>query len=251
MINKQISLSIFHYDFYYRLGANADLFGVSNSKYPEIDKLLYYGKKDDKLKAYNLAQELNNKQPNDPEVLIRLAKACHCLYDVNRRDGNKAASEEYILKGIDYAKKAMEIAPDNPLTQKWFGVTTGANGQFQSLREKIKCGVVFRDQMNKAIKMSPNDFTLYSLKARYQYEIAKLSFWERKAAVLIVWDLDEPTFQDAITNALKSEQLAPGPWTENQLILAKCYIEAGEYKKGLEWLDKAKTIPVESYEVRN
>lgn len=39
------------------------------------------------------------QQPNDPDVLYRLAKACHCLYDINRRDGNKEASETYILKG--------------------------------------------------------------------------------------------------------------------------------------------------------
>lgn len=75
--------------------------------------------------------------------------------------------------GIEYAKKAMELAPNNSNTQKWFGITTGANGQFQSLKEKIKCGVVFRDQMNKAIQMAPNDFTLYSLKGRYQYEVSR------------------------------------------------------------------------------
>lgn len=64
-------------------------------------------------------------------------------------------------------------------------------------------------------------------------------------------DLDEPTAEDAIANCLKAEQLAPAPWKENQLLLGKCYIEAGEYQKALEWLDKAKAIPVVSYEVRS
>uniref|UniRef100_A0A8D8UGB9 Regulator of microtubule dynamics protein 1 n=1 Tax=Cacopsylla melanoneura TaxID=428564 RepID=A0A8D8UGB9_9HEMI len=159
MNSKLFVLSLFQFVFL-RFGECAELFDVSHSKYPEIDKLLYYGKKEDKIKAYNLTMELNNKEPNNPDVLYRLAKACHCMYDINRRDGNKEASETYILKGIEYAKKAMEQAPNNSNTQKWFGITTGANGQFQSLKEKIKCGVVLRDQMNKAIQTSPNDFTL-------------------------------------------------------------------------------------------
>lgn len=234
--------------FYFQSGESAELFPVSNSKYPEIDKLLYYGKKDDKFKAYNLTVALNEKQPDDPDVLYRLAKACHCLYDINRRDGNKEASQQYIQKGIEYAEKAMKLAPQSSNTQKWFGICTGANGQFQSLGEKIKCGVVFRDQMNKAIQLAPKDFTLYSLKGRYQYEIAKLSFFERKFARIIVSDLDEPSIQDALFNCLKCEELAPTPWKENQLLIAKCYVEDGEYKKAVEWLDKAKAIPVVSYE---
>lgn len=68
----------------------------------------------------------------------------------------------------------MEIDPNNYNAVKWYGICVGANGQFQSLKEKIKCGVIFRDQMNKAIQLKPDEFTLYSLKGRYQYEVRQI-----------------------------------------------------------------------------
>lgn len=55
--------------FHFSFGESAELFAVSTSKYPEIDRLLYYGKKDDKYKAYNLTMELNNKVRLERQVV--------------------------------------------------------------------------------------------------------------------------------------------------------------------------------------
>lgn len=66
--------------------------------------------------------------------------------------------------------------------------------------------------------------------------------YERKAASALFTEPPKATYEDALSHLLESEKLSTEEWKENKLFLAKCYIDKGEYKEGVSWLEKADSL---------
>lgn len=80
-------------------------------------------------------------------------------------------------------------------------------------------------------------------------QVATLSWVERKVAKTLFGEIPSARFDEAIASLLKTEELNVTPWKENKLLIAKCYIGECDYKKSLEWLDKAAKVTIVSPEV--
>ncbi|XP_054280783.1 regulator of microtubule dynamics protein 1-like [Macrosteles quadrilineatus] len=222
-----------------------------DSTFDEIDTLLEGSSREDKTKGYGLLLELLDKDLENPEILWRMTKACHMMGSLNGAEGDKDKMKEFVYKGVDYGQKAIEIDAENWKAHKWFAICVGARGQLQSVKEKLRDGHVFKEHVDKAIKINPQDATLHHLCGRFNYEVAGLSWLEKKVANTLFGEVPPGTYKQAIDSLLEAEKLNSTAWKENRLLLAKCYVGEKNYQEALEWLDKAKEIPAASAEEKN
>lgn len=115
---------------------------------------------------------------------------------------------------------------------------------FSAHGKKIEDGYVFKQHVDKALALRPDDPSLHHLLGRFKYEVATLSWIERKLAGTLFAEPPNATYPEAIEDFMKAESLSPAPWKENRLLLAKCHINQGNYSEAVSWLDCAAEVPV-------
>ena len=67
-------------------------------------------------------------------------------------------------------------------------------------------------------------------------------------AILIFGTPPEANFSDALKYFIQAENVSPGFWKKNQLMIAQCYFNLGDKKTAKEWLLTAKSIPIKTEE---
>jgi len=240
-------------DEFYDLSSDNETMVEENkdSSFEEIDSLLEGSSREDKTKAYGLLLELLDKEPDNVEILWRMTKACHMMGSLHGAEGDQEKMKSFVYKGVEYGQKAIELNGDNWKAHKWFAICVGARGQLQSVKEKLKDGHVFKEHVDTAIRINPQDATLHHLLGRFNYEVAGLSWLERKVANTLFGEVPPGTYKQAVESLLEAEKLNATAWKENRLLLAKCFIGEQDYKEALCWLDKAKEITPLSAEEKN
>lgn len=80
--------------------------------------------------------------------------------------------------GIQECERIIENR--NPDLYKWYAILIGLNGDYLSMADQIKNGVVFKNYIIMALEICPDDSELHYLLGRFKYEIANLSWIEKK-----------------------------------------------------------------------
>lgn len=197
----------------------------------------------DKEYVYNRLYSMKDEFMNNADFLWRFAKATH-LYGIVLQNRNEMEKrKELAFEAHEYAKKALEIEKQNPEVHKWFAITVGCLGDFVKTQERIMNGYAFKEHVDKAISIKPDDPSLHYMLGRWCYEVAMLSWFERKVASTIYSSPPEATLIEARDHLLQAERLKPD-WKENLLYLAKTYVGEGDYSTAISLIDRALSIPV-------
>lgn len=138
--------------------------------------------------------------------------------------------------------EALALDQNSSNSHKWYALLIGARTNFVSMTERIKDGHVFKEHLDKAIKLNPNESTLYHMLGRFLFEVAGLKWYERKTASMLFSEVPTGTYDEALTNFMNSEKLSKEESKENKLYIGKCHIEFGSYRDALKWLDEANNI---------
>lgn len=88
---------------------------------------------------------------------------------------------QWIVLGINACEKLLTIP--NAGLHKWCAILVGVNSDFLPVAEKIQNGYRFKELVMKALEICPNDADLHYLLGRFRYEVANLSWVERKVYV--------------------------------------------------------------------
>ncbi|VDD92227.1 unnamed protein product [Enterobius vermicularis] len=192
----------------------------------------------------------------DCEFLWRFAKAC--IIWANSMEKKNSLRKTVIFEGRGYALKAYTINENSFEALRWTAVLTGAATEFLGVRERIREGKVFTDYLDRAIAIEPKEFTLLHLRGRFSFEVANLSWLEKKVANTLFSGVPDCTTEDALSDFLEAEKYAPFAWADNLLFIARCYAVkkekklAADYIKKIEAMDKLEDAVVEGLkEVRN
>ncbi|PNF36188.1 hypothetical protein B7P43_G10678 [Cryptotermes secundus] len=218
-----------------------------------LDKvdILFKGTVECNKTAYSLLLQLKDQYADKVNVLWRLAKASHIMGTVYGEEGDNDKKKEFLFEGFGFAKRALELDESHPEAHKWFAITVGARGEFLSLPEKIEGGSLFKEHVDKALALQPYDPSLHHLLGRFKYEVANLSWIERKVAGVICAEPPTATYPEAVNHCLEAEYLSPTPWKENRLLLAKCHFNQGNYTDAFRWLKCALLVPVVTLDDRS
>ncbi|KGL89490.1 Regulator of microtubule dynamics protein 2 [Charadrius vociferus] len=195
----------------------------------QVDNL-HKGSEDDKKEGFRLLLEKDEKYENCVDFLWRLARAYGDLFEMT------TDAEE---------KRKYFSGPSNFQSNKWehlFAIMCGYMSQFESVQNKIRNGYLFKEHLDKAIELKPQDPFLYYLNGRWCYSVAQLSWIEKKVAAALFGTPPTSTVEEALQNFLKAEEMHPGYSKYNYVYLAKCYKDLGQKNNALKYCDSALSI---------
>ncbi|NWJ06799.1 RMD2 protein, partial [Crypturellus undulatus] len=187
---------------------------------------LHKGSEDDKKEGFRLLLEKEEKYENCAGFLWRVARAYGDLFELT------ADAEEK-------KKYYVCVFLFSPLR---FAIMCGYMSQFESVQNKIRNGYLFKEHLDKAIELKPQDPFLYYLNGRWCYSVAQLSWIEKKVATALFGAPPTSTVEEALQNFLKAEEMCPGYSKANYVYLAKCYKDLGQKNNALKYCDSALSI---------
>ena len=166
--------------------------------------------------------------------LWRSARALKKLADAESDPKNANAREAMMSDGLEYATRALAAAPECGAAHKWYAIMLGAKGG--STADKIKNSFVVRDHFDQAAELDPKDATSRHLVGLWCFEVAKLSWIERRAAAALFAAPPEASFEEAHAHLAHAERLEPGFFASNRLLLAQCCDKMGRKGEARKWL---------------
>ncbi|KAJ8248241.1 hypothetical protein GJAV_G00239920 [Gymnothorax javanicus] len=171
--------------------------------------------------------------------LWRLMRAYVDVHDLASDVGDK---KSYAADGKMVGEEAITVNPMCAESHQWYAILCGLMSEYESVQNKIKNGYLFKDHLDKAIELKPQDPLSYYLLGRWCYAVAQLSWIERKVAATLFGEPPSASVHDALQNFLKVEEIHPKYSKCNYVFLAKCYKDLGQTGKALEMCDAASSM---------
>lgn len=155
------------------------------------------------LELYLAAEKL---RPDDPVILQKIAQQLSDLSLVVASDAEKKAQAE---KALAYAKRAVELAPDNAVNVLSLAVCYGKMGVYSDTRTKIEYSRLVREKAMEAMVLDPNYDWAHHVLGRWHYEVAGLGATTRFFVRVIYGGLPEASKEEAVRRLAEAVKLAP------------------------------------------
>lgn len=203
----------------------------------KIDKL-QNGSSAEQQDAYNMLISQTNEEPNNKDLLWRFAKSQYQVSCVKEKAGDLESQKFILSKGVQTGEAAIQADGNNFQAYKWYAILLGSNIQFMDTQNKIISGYKYKENIEKAVELNPQDAFCHYLLGRYCFEVYMLPWYMRKAAAALFGEPPSATIDEALGYFLKAEELQPGFYFENSLYIGKCYHQKWDYAKAKIWLRK-------------
>ncbi|XP_025030997.1 regulator of microtubule dynamics protein 2 isoform X2 [Python bivittatus] len=204
----------------------------------EVDRM-HVGSEHEKRESFKLLLERKEEYRNHPGFLWRLARAYGDMFELTTDADEK---KNYATEGKLVGENAVNLDPSNAESHQWFAMMCGYVSQFETIQNKIRNGYLFKEHLDKAIALKPQDPLLYYLTGRWCYEVAQLSWIEKKVAAALFGTPPTSTIHEALQNFLKAEEIHPRYSKYNYVYLAKCYKDLGQRSNALRCCETALSI---------
>lgn len=103
-----------------------------------------------------------------------------------------------------------------------------------------------QEHIDTAISISPDNANLFYLRGRWSYEVAGLSWLEKKAAAALYATPPEATFVEALEDFMRVESLCEAAWKANLLMVAKVGCAASVSQFGCDWSISPHSVPYQA-----
>ncbi|KFQ23615.1 Regulator of microtubule dynamics protein 3, partial [Merops nubicus] len=188
---------------------------------------------------------LNNKlaYAEQEQFLWRLARARGDMCDITEdpEERRSYASEGKMEVALQKWDQSAEC-------HQWFAILCGQLAEQESIQRRIQTGHLFKEHIDKAIELKPEDPQSYYLLGRWCYQVSHLGWLEKKTASALFEAPPTATVQDALQNFLRVEELSPGFSKAGRVYIAKCYRDLGNNTAAVLWMNLASELPVNTKE---
>ncbi|KAM8852471.1 regulator of microtubule dynamics protein 2 isoform 1-T1 [Synchiropus picturatus] len=206
---------------------------------------LHHGTESDKKESLAILLQHREEFGQNSTFLWRLIRAYCDVHDVTTELENKKIHAE---SGKRVGEEAVQLNPTCAESHLWYAIMCGIMAEYDTIQNKIKNGFIFKDHLDKAIELKPQDPLSYHLLGRWCYTVTQLSWIERKVAATLSGAPLIATVEDALRNFLKVEELQPGYSKLNYVFLAKCYRDIGQREKARKMCEAACSMDAASKE---
>ncbi|XP_043327431.1 regulator of microtubule dynamics protein 3 isoform X2 [Cervus elaphus] len=201
---------------------------------------LHQGSEQGKREGFQLL--LNNKLAHGSrqDFLWRLARAYSDMCELAEEASEKRS---YALSGKEAAEVALEKGNENAECHQWYAVLCGQLAEHEGIQRRIQSGFSFKEHVDKAIALKPENPMAHFLLGRWCYQVSHLSWLEKKTATALSESPLGATVQDALSSFLKAEELQPGFSKAGRIYICKCYKELGKNPEAKQWMKLALELP--------
>ncbi|XP_042640799.1 regulator of microtubule dynamics protein 3 isoform X2 [Tyto alba] len=206
---------------------------------------LHDGDEQDKREGFQLL--LNNKlaYADQKDFLWRLARAHSDMCEVTEDTDEKRS---YASDGKEEIEIALQKWDQSAECHQWYAILCGQLSEHESIQKRIQTGYVFKEHIDKAIELKPEDPQSYYLLGRWCYQVSHLGWLEKKTAAALFEAPPTATVQDALQNFLRVEELSPGFSKAGRVYIAKCYRDLGNKTAAVLWMNLASELPATTKE---
>nr|XP_048315509.1 regulator of microtubule dynamics protein 3 isoform X2 [Myodes glareolus] len=201
---------------------------------------LHRGSEQTKREGFQLL--LNNKLAygSRQDFLWRLARAYSDMSELTEEESEK---KSYALDGKEEAEAALEKGDESAESHQWYAVLCGQLAEHEGISKRIQSGFSFKEHVDKAIALQPEDPRSHFLLGRWCYQVSHLSWLEKKTATALFESPPTATVQEALQSFLKAEELQPGFSKAGRVYISKCYRELGKNSEARRWMKLAQELP--------
>jgi len=204
------------------------------------------GSGDEQEEALRILREREEELNQNGEFLWRLCKAVY-LSAINLGvRGDASGKRALIDEAVKLGKKAVDFNCNSSEGHKWYAIVVGSRSEYVGTKEKIEDGYEFKRHIDRAAELAPHDHTIQHLLGRFCYEVAALSWWEKKMAATLFAEVPTTSMDEAREHFANAERLKPDGWKENRQFLAKSLVQLGEVEEAVVWLERAAAMPVKN-----
>ncbi len=180
------------------------------------------------LKFYLPAEKL---EPNNVRLLVHISREYrHLMSDATN------PAEKLKLGGIavDYAKRAVVLAPKDPEAQLAVAISYGKVQPFEASRQRFEAVHIIKDAADKVVQLDPRNDLGWHVLGRWYRGVAEVDPVHRMMAQVTYGKLPDCTYEEAATCFEKAIELNP-----NRLMH---YIELGRVYARMGEVDKARSL---------
>ncbi|KAM9015512.1 regulator of microtubule dynamics protein 3 isoform 1-T1 [Ara ararauna] len=206
---------------------------------------LHSGDEQEKREGFQLL--LNNKlaYAGQKDFLWRLARAHSDMCELTDDADEKRS---YAADGKEELEIALQKWDQSAECHQWYAILCGQLSEHESIQKRIQTGYVFKEHIDKAIELKPEDPQSYYLLGRWCYQVSHLGWLEKKTASALFEAPPTATVEDALQNFLRVEELSPGYSKAGRMYISKCYRDLGNRAAAVLWMNLASELPVNTKE---
>ncbi|EMP26797.1 Regulator of microtubule dynamics protein 3 [Chelonia mydas] len=139
---------------------------------------LHSGNNQEKREGFQLLHNNKLVYGDRQDFLWRLARAYSDLYEITEDADEK---KSYASDGKEEAEAALQRGDQSAEGHQWYAILCGQFSEHESIQKRIQAGYVFKEHVDKAIALKPDDPKSYYLLGRWCYQAEKLSSGFSKA----------------------------------------------------------------------
>jgi tetratricopeptide (TPR) repeat protein len=185
---------------------------------------------------------------DDVGLLWRLARALFHLSNHVEQEGDTEGQKQLVQEALEQCERGLEVDDGVWEVHQWYAIAIGSLTKYEGTQRKIEMGYKYKEHIDKAISLSPEEKTLHHLRGRFCYEVAGVSWLEKKAAAALFGSPPESSYEEALESLMKAEERSSEDWKTNALYIAKCHLKLTDVPTAVEWLHKAYNMPTNTPE---
>ena len=168
-------------------------------------------------------------QTLDPNILWRSARAAYYRSMTTPDESDMVRLESILKKLMESAK-----VTTSSLTHKWIAIVHNAYAVRKgSISDRVEAGLSFERNAKRALELDPSDPTLHYLLGRFCFDVAGLTWLERKGAKAVSGkEPPKTTYQEALQHFENALALKASP--SFQVERGRCYQKLKDERKALE-----------------
>jgi len=206
--------------------------------FQELDKLF------DDAEYDKVIEILDPKKDEDnDEQLWRLARA---LYQKSKTVKNDADKKKMLQDAYALVQRGLALNESNFANHKWDSILLDAMSQVEGTKERIVQSEKVKKSMQRAVELNPNDATCYHVLGMWCFSFADLPWYQRQIASVVFATPPTSTYEEALTYFEKGEEVNPGWYSTNLLMLGKTHMKLNNKDKAIEFLTKCKEADVKN-----
>jgi tetratricopeptide (TPR) repeat protein len=189
--------------------------------------------------AITAYEELIQANPNDAELLWRLARVYVCAGEVQEN----GEGEPYFKKSEQYARRCIRIDSTKVEGHIWLAATLGYRALHAGVKEQVRLTAEMHEEICRVLVLDPNNDAAYSMLGSMFRALGNVSWVQRQLAALFVGTIPSGGFEEGETALKKAIALAPDVM-RHQYELGVLYLDWGKKDEGRTVLARARSLPI-------
>jgi tetratricopeptide (TPR) repeat protein len=154
----------------------------------------------------------------------------------------KEDKHHFCTEAVQYAQRAVALAPENPETQLAVAVSYGKLLPFVGTKDQIADSRVIKAAVDKVLALDAENDIAWQVLGRWHLALAEVSGVKRALAQAVFGKMPSSSFEDAVRCFEKAIELNPNRLM-HYIQLGRTYLDMGKLDEARKFLTKGLAMP--------